>query len=908
MPPEVRRILLEFISEIRNNPEFFADRIANLSQQQLASFMSFRQSLDPIDSVIAHTAPGKATSGSNSTEDFRRTDTWATACAKIITQQKLGSDKFIMMVLDAWAGMREWSGKAGLDLFLMEVLQHGAFLLERDGNVSVRHGSQTAAMPPTKDTPTADELFDKATMRLFEVLGAESGAGGIPNGALEIGSAIFFSSFLLSAIIYPETQGIMTGYHITDDSRQRILRVIATRAQKIVLDMTYNWKQAMPVPPEARRYVEQMISLFKKPLSSESTPLLIPASAGACLERTEGVQPYLMMCPADFITFVKTLFPERRPASMQMDNDFSFKGPSSPASSVSGMSLLQSNSCYGDGSSVSSLGASSRTSDTTSRDPLVDFLGRTPDHGKKISVHQTQDEGNGYDTEDEVLDPGHKAQGVAEEIDSNRTYHELKHGITSLLVEYYVPDGLSRSNGSQVVSGRLPSYRHALINSFARDYREILEESAKVITIETDDWLASTLGQDCVEQLEGKGRQTRGSVSRKGASNAENLSSVGNKSSSFNVPEEQTIDQADTPVSHFTLLDPQPASTHPGPLDGLNPYMEGVSEEGNSSGNNLPYNDAFRHMLHKFATHPNPYSKLQALYKLELMITAYLTSDFLEDSHSARNLTSTLKRIAESSRLESVQTTTPRAESSATPSSFHSSTSRRPYVGPPSTDQIIEVLQDLFRSVDARPRTLFRDLQYIACFVPAQLLDRTAHGKAFWDAGLAALSLKRDVCEIMVEMADRIVAYHTSNRGHSQVSSGAQRQRDAAISSPTPKANNSPTTAGANSDAMSRYSMSDAACLLQISAKEGDCVAQRELATFYLTHPELLPRVMLPLTRPRDVLKAELESLWRRNEDPTRCDPMTMCVAQHWMEASSRGGDGLAKKYLRARDEIEKIP
>ncbi|KAK5016417.1 hypothetical protein LTR60_002412 [Cryomyces antarcticus] len=447
---------------------------------------------------------------------------------------------------------------------------------------------------------------------------------------------------------------------------------------------------------------------------------------------------------------------------------------------------------------------------------------------------------------------------------------------------------------------------------------------------ETDVWLASALGQECIEQLEGQGRHSKGSVSRKSASNAES-----NKSSSFDVPEEQTIDRADTPLPHFTLLDSQPASTHPGPLDDLNPHTKGVSGEGNSSRNNFPYNDAFRHMLHKFATHPKPSSKLQALYELELMIIAYLTSDFLEGSHSARSLTSAarqpsepslfaqlgsreasvadsrlpeLKHITESRKLESVQTTTPHAESSATPSSFHSSTSRRPYVGPPSTDQIIEVLQDLFRSVDARPRTLFRDLQYIASFVPAQLLDKTAHGKAFWDAGLAALSLKRDVCEIMVEMADGIVAYHTSNRGHSQVSSTAQRQRDAAISRATSKSNTSPTTAGANSDAMSRYSMSDAAYLLQIAAKEGDCVAQRELATFYLTHPELLPRVMLPLTRPRDVFKAELESLWRRNEDPTRCDPMTMCVAQHWMEASSKGGDSLANKYLRAKDEIEKIP
>jgi len=31
-------------------------------------------------------------------------------------------------------------------------------------------------------------------------------------------------------------------------------------------------------------------------------------------------------------------------------------------------------------------------------------------------------------------------------------------------------------------------------------------------------------------------------------------------------------------------------------------------------------------------------------------------------------------------------------------------------------------------------------------------------------------------------------------------------------------------------------------------------------------------------------------------------------VAQHWMEMSKRGGDQLATKYLRARDEMERIP
>jgi hypothetical protein len=33
-----------------------------------------------------------------------------------------------------------------------------------------------------------------------------------------------------------------------------------------------------------------------------------------------------------------------------------------------------------------------------------------------------------------------------------------------------------------------------------------------------------------------------------------------------------------------------------------------------------------------------------------------------------------------------------------------------------------------------------------------------------------------------------------------------------------------------------------------------------------------------------------------------------MCVAYHWMELSSVGGDELAKKYLRQREELNAIP
>ncbi|EOO00258.1 hypothetical protein UCRPA7_4273 [Phaeoacremonium minimum UCRPA7] len=60
-----------------------------------------------------------------------------------------------------------------------------------------------------------------------------------------------------------------------------------------------------------------------------------------------------------------------------------------------------------------------------------------------------------------------------------------------------------------------------------------------------------------------------------------------------------------------------------------------------------------------------------------------------------------------------------------------------------NTDAIVMVLQTLFRDPRIRPKTLFRDLQFIASLVPSTVLD-TERGKAFWDCGQAALVLKKE--------------------------------------------------------------------------------------------------------------------------------------------------------------------
>lgn len=283
------------------------------------------------------------------------------------------------------------------------------------------------------------------------------------------------------------------------------------------------------------------------------------------------------------------------------------------------------------------------------------------------------------------------------------------------------------------------------------------------------------------------------------------------------------------------------------------------------------FSKAFQKLAQRFSTTGDPFRKLHHLFDIDTLLTPWLAQV--------------------SPRLRSSR---PQRQQQAFPSLLGKRSSNSQ-----TTDIKVEGFRLLFCDSLIRPSALFRDLQYIAALVPSNMLESTPQGKAFWNAAVAASGIKQNIRQVMIETADNIIAYHSNNRGHGRSPSTAQLERDSAtftVPSRTPSAEN-----------VARYTMSDAAHLLQITAKEGDAVAQRELATLYLTHPELMDHVIAPFSRPRDVFKEELESKWRKNQDPNRCDPATMCVAHHWMSLSSKGGDALAKEYLRQREEMDRL-
>jgi hypothetical protein len=281
------------------------------------------------------------------------------------------------------------------------------------------------------------------------------------------------------------------------------------------------------------------------------------------------------------------------------------------------------------------------------------------------------------------------------------------------------------------------------------------------------------------------------------------------------------------------------------------------------------FEQAFQVLARRFEASCNPFTKLNYLLDIETLLVPYMA----EQSDAVISRTESKLNTAALQKLKRQ--------------------------GSSQANIKVEGFRRLLSDPTTRPAAIFRDLQYIAALVPASILESTPQGKAFWNVAVALSSLKQEVRQFMVETADGIISYQSNNRGHGQAASTAQQERDSAtfsVPSRTPSAED-----------IKRYTMADAAYLLQITAKEGDAAAQRELATLYLTHPELMDHIIAPFSRPRDVFKEELESKWRKNQDPNRCDPTTMCVAHHWMSLSSKGGDALAKEYLRQREEMDRL-
>lgn len=194
--------------------------------------------------------------------------------------------------------------------------------------------------------------------------------------------------------------------------------------------------------------------------------------------------------------------------------------------------------------------------------------------------------------------------------------------------------------------------------------------------------------------------------------------------------------------------------------------------------------------------------------------------------------------------------------------------SNRASIGP-NTDAITDEIRVVLKTARDSCPTLFRDLQIIACFVPAEVLDMTDMGKAFWDVSIAALSLKEEYLQLVTNTAHDIFQYSSKLISSSM-----------------------------DTPFLSRWTLEDSAWLWSIAAKEGDTEAQRELAIVLLSHPHIIPFCLAPFSKLSDTFSPTLLEYHRITEDSEKMDPILMSVVDHWMTRAANHGDNMAREYL----------
>lgn len=329
----------------------------------------------------------------------------------------------------------------------------------------------------------------------------------------------------------------------------------------------------------------------------------------------------------------------------------------------------------------------------------------------------------------------------------------------------------------------------------------------------------------------------------------------------------------------------------------------------------FPYEKAYSTLLFQLSVNPSPLGKLMTLYELVRLVVSSLSYSAASGTNgngrpyrvhsNMPSITSdtqvtatprtsvvdkTLSRKGSLSAMTSLSEAIATVEAKRISSGAFPAQSPMlgsagfaiPSVGPsgnrgsivgPNTDAIAEELRRVFKNAKMERRTLFRDLQFIAAFVPSSVLDLTDMGKAFWDVSLAALSLKEEYLRIVTETASELFKYSTGM-----------------------------LSVDMDSSLLSQWTLQDCAWLWSVASKEGDTEGQRELAIMHLSHPHIAPICLVPFTKLSTVFTPAVLEDYRINEDPEKLDPIRMSIIKHWMTSAAAHGDNIASEYLSQQD------
>lgn len=227
IPQDCQEYFLEFLTRLRTDPHFLADRLSALSFMEFTELCNSSHTLQSSNSVfgvhhqrktsghnrnsslqdkpsllekLRHFNEGEpffalfhsvfdSSCGLKSEEYSRRTRLWSTACARVITEGKPGSDEFTTATLNAFSLGSTWSLAPRLETYIGKILQDGAFLLDPASKgppnlkepLEIRNANAAIA---------TSKFFDRALKELLAILLDTPPANIMPDGLLDLIRAI----------------------------------------------------------------------------------------------------------------------------------------------------------------------------------------------------------------------------------------------------------------------------------------------------------------------------------------------------------------------------------------------------------------------------------------------------------------------------------------------------------------------------------------------------------------------------------------------------------------------------------------------------------------------------------------------------------------------------------------------
>ena len=282
LPAEAQVDLLDLLSSLRSNPQFLIDRLRSLPRSQVSTLTS-RPAWQFSDEILKTFSQDSNRSGSQrrrqlqtysttledyattferssplsfllhnlygydvSSESFEsrlRLYNWSSICAELLRSGSGSYDSLFGQLFESFSATQNWPAKTRIELFLTDVLQRGAFLI----NDHQMHRGKPGFNP--LDTEAARQFFDDAVLELYWTL-ADCASGCFPTGALALAQAIlgklssvrhqrglrthFFSEwylahFLKTAIMFPENENMLLKMHVSKNARDYILAPIYNR-------------------------------------------------------------------------------------------------------------------------------------------------------------------------------------------------------------------------------------------------------------------------------------------------------------------------------------------------------------------------------------------------------------------------------------------------------------------------------------------------------------------------------------------------------------------------------------------------------------------------------------------------------------------------------------------------------